>query len=86
MPLFDFVCNDCGKVFRDVLVPRESVEMCSECGSISISRRLGAPCPHIFPKDGIFLRNVSSEGKRFHSKKEMKDYANKHDLELGALG
>lgn len=85
MPLFDFVCNGCGKVFRNILIPREFVDMCDECGA-SVTRQLGAPCPHIFPADGIFLKNVSAEGKRFHSKQEMKDYAKKFDLELGALG
>lgn len=39
----------------------------------------------IFPAEGIFLEHVSPEGKRFFSKQEMKDYAKKHDLEIGYL-
>jgi len=39
----------------------------------------------VFPADGIFLENVSSEGKRFFSKKEMKAYAKKNDIEIGYL-
>jgi len=39
----------------------------------------------VFPNGGIHLRNVSPEGKTFHSKKEMKNYARANDLELGAL-
>jgi len=41
--------------------------------------------PHVFPAEGIFLEHVSPEGKRFFSKQEMKDYAKKHDLEIGYL-
>lgn len=84
MPLYDFECNGCGKVFRDILIPRESVDTCDECGA-NVVKMVAAGIPHIFPSDGIFLRNVSSEGKRFYSKQEMKDYAKKHDLQLGAL-
>lgn len=84
MPLYDLQCDACGKGVVDVLMTWNDTKPCPECGS-PMCKVPGCPVPHIFPKDGIFLKHVSSEGKRFHSKREMKNYAKKHDLELGAL-
>jgi hypothetical protein len=39
----------------------------------------------VFPNGGIHLEHVSSTGKTFHSKGEMKTYAKENNLELGAL-
>ena len=41
--------------------------------------------PDAFPKFGVHLKHVCPEGKTFHSKSEMKQYARENNLELGAL-
>ena len=84
MPIYDTKCLVCGNLDVDVFARFGESIKCSKCGGQC--ERL--PCvfnPQLFPSDGIFLRHVSPEGKRFFSKKEMKDYAREHDLELGAL-
>jgi hypothetical protein len=46
------------------------------------------PCSariNVFPSQGIFLQNVSAEGKHFSTKRELKDFARDNNLELGAL-
>lgn len=86
-PIYDFQCLECNKREIDVFVHSWDDEItCKECGSKKMTKLYsGFPVPHIFPKDGIFLTNVSAKGKLFHSKKEMRKYAKDHDLELGAL-
>ena len=85
-PIYDFRCSKCGKDKKDVFVHSWDDEVkCDDCDTKMKKLFSGFPVPHVFPAEGIFLEHVSSEGKRFHSKQEMKDYAKKHDLELGAL-
>jgi len=40
---------------------------------------------HTYPKEGITLKHVAKEPVTFHSRREMKAYATKHNLILGAL-
>ena len=84
MPIYDTKCVACGNLEINVFAHFEDVIKCSKCGE-RCERLPRVFNPQIFPSDGIFLQNVSPEGKRFFSKKEMKDYAKEHDLELGAL-
>ena len=90
MPIFDYRCPECGHVDKNVFVktwndvmqcPKHDYKEGSPIMEKIPSRFLAA----IFPNGGIFLEHVSSEGKTFHSKKEMRQYAKEHDLELGAL-
>jgi hypothetical protein len=41
--------------------------------------------PGTWPEDGVFLEHVSATGETFHSRKEMKQYAKKHDMTIGML-
>jgi len=84
MPLYDYKCDACGSELKDVLQRFDDDDMTCECGAL-MSRVPGMFNAHIFPSDGIFLRHVSAKGERFYSKQEMKDYARKHDLQLGVL-
>jgi len=84
MPVYDFRCPKCKKIKKDVYLPRWDMGQKCECGE-DMTKLPSLIAPHIFPADGIFLEHVSSTGERFHSKKEMKDYAKKHDLEIGYL-
>ena len=85
MPIYDYKC-ECGEEKKDEFVfSWDTVITCDKCKKPMIKLFSGFRFPHTFPKNGIFLEHVSPEGKLFHSKKEMKDYAKKHDLQLGAL-
>ena len=84
MPIYDFQCS-CGSMKKDEFVRSwKTIVSCDECGA-AMKRTPTQFAPHVFPSDGIHLSNVSSKGKTFYSKKEMREYAKKHDLELGAL-
>lgn len=88
MPIYDYECLSCKTKETDVFTRSwDEKRKCKACGKIMkrlfpIDSRF---YPDIFPAEGIFLEHVSPEGKRFFSKKEMRDYAEEHDLELGAL-
>ncbi len=85
MPIFDYQCNVCESIIKDVFVYSwKDVLDCKNCGG-SMTKLCCVPQMHIIPTDGIHLKHVCPGGKTFHSKNEMKRYAKKHDLELGAL-
>ena len=88
MPIFDYKCPSCGRKEKDVFVHKfDETVKCKQCHA-NMSRLFPADSrfkPKVFPKEGIYLEHVSAKGKRFFSEREMKDYAKKHDLELGAL-
>ena len=86
MPLYDLVCPNCDKVDSDVLLrsPSES-HICSRCSTVMRRIFPTSVNVHIWPSDGVFLEHVSNKGKTFYSKKEMKEYAKKHNMEIAML-
>ena len=43
MPLFDFLCLDCGRVNEMLLIGSSEEPACPECGSKHLKRMLSAP-------------------------------------------
>lgn len=85
MPIYKMRCPVCGGVEDNVFLRRwDEQYRCKNCKCV-MSKIPSLLVPHVFPAEGIFLEHVSPEGKRFFSKQEMKDYAKKHDLEIGYL-
>jgi putative FmdB family regulatory protein len=86
VPIYDYKCPSCGSTRDDVFVHRHDVIIrCPKCTLTMIkliTTRVAVKC---FPSEGVFLEHVGPKGRRFHSEKEMRQYAKKHDLELGAL-
>ena len=91
MPIFDYHCGCCQTDEKDVFVRSADEDvLCyvclkSGCTLAPMTKLPAVPQMHIIPADGIHLKHVCPGGKTFHSKRDMKDYAKKHDLELGAL-
>lgn len=84
MPIYDFVCKKCKKEKKDEFTKSWEEVVTCDCGE-EMEKKPSSFMPKVFPAEGIFLEHVSAEGKRFFSEKEMKDYARKNDMELGAL-
>jgi putative FmdB family regulatory protein len=86
MPIFDLKCTKCKKELKDhYSLHWDDQVLCPRCGMYYMQKIPSRFFADTFPAEGIFLEHVSSEGKRFYSKKEMRQYAKEHDLELGAL-
>lgn len=86
MPIFDYKCPSCNAVKKDIFVNNwKEVINCPQCHETMKRLFPTGVNAKVFPQEGIFLEHVCPEGKRFHSTQEMKDYAKKNDLELGAL-
>ncbi len=88
MPIFDYKCPGCAHIEEDFFVKSwDQIVLCKvgTCKKLKMEKLPSRFFADVFPNGGIFLEHVSSEGKTFHSKKEMRQYAKKHDLELGAL-
>ena len=91
MPIFDYRCPECDAILKDFFVKCwDAIVFCIHDDRHEICPKMekipSRFFADIFPNGGIFLEHVSSEGKTFYSKREMRQYAKEHDLELGALG
>lgn len=85
MPIFDYQCDVCGTILKDVFVRSWDDDMrCLECSG-TMTKLPAIPNMHLFPEDGIHLKHVCPGGKTFHSRNEMKKYARDNNVELGAL-
>ena len=83
----NFRCKFCGSIFDTIEVVDNFV--CPNCGKEPIRKDIDFSKTNllvkVFPEEGLHLKNVSSTGKTFHSKKEMVKFANRNNMELGAL-
>jgi len=43
MPLFDFLCLECGKTSEVLIASSEQLPICRECGSVKLEKLLSAP-------------------------------------------
>jgi len=84
MPIYDFTCK-CGNSLINELVNSHNTTMfCNKCNGI-MQKKISLFANHTYPKEGITLKHVAKEPVTFHSRREMKAYATKHNLILGAL-
>ena len=80
------LCPNCGKKDIDVLLlNRKELHKCTRCGAYMKCLFPTSFNPHVWPSEGIYLEHVCPEGKRFYSKKEMKEYAKNNNLEIAML-
>ena len=66
----------------------DEVIKCSKCGSIMTKLVTGSSkylAAKVFPADGVFLDNVSPDGKLFRSEKEMRDFERTSGMEIDLL-
>ena len=83
MPLFDYICK-CSHKTEEYVVKHDEEVICERCKGI-MEKQFPTILGPTFPSEGITLDNVEATPKHFSSKKEMRDYAKKNNLELGAL-
>ena len=85
MPIYDFKCSNCNEVFDDMYLQNYNDNVdCPKCKS-KMTKLISKISSKSFPKEGVFLENVSAEGKRFYSEREMRDYQRNNNVELGYL-
>ncbi len=46
MPIYEYVCRDCGHEF-EILVRGEEKASCSSCGLFRLTKRLSLPAAHV---------------------------------------
>ena len=86
MPIFDFKCPECGKIVKDEFVHKHDATVpCPVCKVRMQKMFVNTFVVDVFPKDGVYLEHVSSTGETFHSKKKMREYERKNNVELGYL-
>ena len=90
MPIYDFKCPSCNHIIRDEFVKSWNDEVkCKRCRAVMkklVSTGIvDGEMKRSDQLNGVYLEHVSPTGETFHSKKEMRRYAKKHNLELGYL-
>jgi putative FmdB family regulatory protein len=85
MPIYDLKCPSCNHILRNEYrrSPDEKIK-CPRCRALT-KRLVCSFSPHVFPSEGIFLEHASPEGKRFFSKREMREYEKKTGSMIGML-
>ncbi|MHA1146466.1 MAG: hypothetical protein ACTSRW_17140 [Candidatus Helarchaeota archaeon] len=63
---------------------KDEVVICCQCGA-QMKRLVSKFNAHVFPNDGIFFEHASPKGERFFSKKEIREFAKKNDMEFDIL-
>ena len=87
MPLYEFICNNCGRESSDILPfsKSNSIKKCLSCGAFMMRKISIGVHVDVFPAEGIHLEHVSADGKTFYSKQEMRQFENEHDVTIGML-
>jgi len=86
MPVYDMKCPNCSRIEKDVLLKnRKELHKCLQCHAPMQCLFPTSFSPHIWPAEGIYLEHVCDKGKTFYSKKEMREYAKKNNLEIAML-
>ena len=92
MPFYDFKCVECNKVTEVFCSYDDSVNKPPKCCKVSMIRiitltqkRSQKMSGITFPINGLTLQNLPGGPKHFNNQKQMRKYAERHDLELGAL-
>ena len=83
MPLYDLMCPECGNTEIDHYCSmHDDLPKC--CGKFMI-KQVPTGIQSGFPEFGITLTNVEEKPVHFTSKRQMREYERKHNVELGAL-
>lgn len=60
MPIYEFVCGECGHEFEKILSFTASTPVCANCGADNVARQMGKPAIH-FKGSGWYI-NDSKKG------------------------
>lgn len=86
MPMFDYKCLSCGHKQMDEFVHCVSDTVCCPICNKPMERMFPTKVGSlIFPIDGITLEHAEANPVHFNSYKELRDYAKRKNLELGAI-
>lgn len=61
MPIYEFICGDCGHEFEKIMSFSASTPVCARCGAANVTRQMGRPAIH-FKGSGWYI-NDSKKGK-----------------------
>lgn len=80
MPIFDFVCSDCGEQF-EALVRGSQVPVCSKCGSAHLEKQLSLPSVKTSSTHGLAMQAAKRRDKSQGAEREytQRQYELNHD-------
>lgn len=65
MPIFDYKCIECDRIYKDILVLKKNTDRMCKCGG-KLKKILGAPAIHLKGKGfyGTDYKNTEQERKK----------------------
>ncbi|RLT38891.1 MAG: zinc ribbon domain-containing protein [Chloroflexi bacterium] len=61
MPIYEFVCGDCGYEFEKIQSFSASTPVCASCGADNVARQMGKPAIH-FKGSGWYINDSKKGG------------------------
>lgn len=61
MPIYEFVCGECGHEFEKILSFTASLPVCASCGAVNVERQMGKPAIH-FKGSGWYINDSKKGG------------------------
>jgi putative FmdB family regulatory protein len=61
MPIYEFVCGECGHEFEKILSFSASTPVCASCGAVNVERQMGKPAIH-FKGSGWYINDSKKGG------------------------
>jgi len=61
MPIYEFVCGECGHEFEKILAFSAATPACAKCGAANVERQMGRPAIH-FKGSGWYITDSKKGG------------------------
>lgn len=61
MPIYEFVCGECGHEFEKILSFSAATPACAKCGATNVERQMGRPAIH-FKGSGWYITDSKKGG------------------------
>lgn len=83
MPIFDYVCQDCGNQFELWIRKKDETAVCPECESEDVERQFSVPQVHGDTSHGKAMRAAQKRDQaqardRFHERRRYEESHDRH--------
>lgn len=83
MPIYDYVCSDCGEAFELLIRRSDDTEACPECGSEEVEKQFSPTTVHGDTSHGKAMRaakkrDAAQARDRYHERRRYEESHDRH--------